>query len=59
MTTMLDEFDLDVRLGEPLRIGVTGIRPQTEGNCTDSGYATCGDYCPTKPAKCPSRVPNC
>lgn len=61
MTIVLDEFDLDVRLGGPLGVdGLTAIGPQTDGDiCAESHHATCGDYCPTHIAVCPSGRSGC
>jgi hypothetical protein len=56
MTTTLDEFDLDVRLGEPLGAdGPTMAGPRTDDPCVDSHHASCGTQCPT----CPSEPPRC
>ena len=61
MTTMLDEFDLDVRLGEPVRTGAStvGLLPTNQPTCPNSGWLTCGATCPTKPQRCPTGPPDC
>jgi hypothetical protein len=57
MTTMIDEFDLDVRLGEPLEpgSGLVASGPRTDDPCVDSHHVSCGTQCPT----CPSVSPRC
>ncbi|WP_191094355.1 hypothetical protein [Nocardia colli] len=49
MAVVLDDFDLDVRLGKPLRVDqlLNGFPPTSEGDCGSHAY-TCGDGCPTK-----------
>ncbi|MFI9503414.1 hypothetical protein [Nocardia sp. NPDC052566] len=51
MTAALDDFDLDVRLGKPLRVDhlIAAFPPTSEGDgCAESHAYTCGDGCPTK-----------
>ena len=60
MSITLDEFDLDVRLGQPQRLdGLAAIVPRTDDDCVDSHHATCGDYCPSHIAVCPSNRSGC
>lgn len=44
---VLDDFDLDIRLGEPNTVPQMGPQTTFRDQCVDSGCATCGDTCPT------------
>lgn len=60
MSITLDEFDLDVRLGEPQRLdGLAAIGPRTDDDCVDSHHATCGTACPSQIVHCPSGKSGC
>jgi hypothetical protein len=50
---MFDQFDLDVRFGEPVPADRNGFPPTTNSDtCTDSHMATCGSACCNKSRSC-------
>ncbi|SMD26835.1 hypothetical protein [Kibdelosporangium aridum] len=47
-----DEFDLDVRLGEPIELGIMRGTPPTTEQCPDSHAVTCGGPCCDRSFSC-------
>ncbi|MEU0871922.1 FDLD family class I lanthipeptide [Nocardia brasiliensis] len=49
MSAPVDDFDLDIRIGDPTRVVEPGMVTKTTDAewCSDSHCPTCGTTCPT------------